>query len=459
MLPTVLAAALAMAGAAQSQDASFERIAACFQSLQAAAPASMPPTDQEIRRLLLATTTCGWIMVTEKLTPAEAAAVSDLKLELVDGDGPTARVNGKTVYVSVDGIAQAGQVGQVVGHDIFVNDGNAFPVPSTVAYGPLARQPINGLTDRLSGWIDGASSATACQDPDCKVVQGLAIFLGIDGFLLAHEAAHVLASDDGADDLERELAADRWAYALLRRYDKDFEQTDTLRLARTAARLAPILYFDYLRSRLITSEGIASTSPLVIVLTRRRDQLAQLADDDDKLTLRTLRPLVDVGVGRLTISVEGSAGQPVSVWIDGVPLRGEDVVGHERVVIAGLRRIAVRSGERFGYVSELIDPGERTSVSVTLSPRLPPLPAADLEALAKRRDGPRQEKWAEIFLHTAGDSWLPRSPDVAPLHYRALDEMGLGSLIPPNAPGLTDRADVRRVDRWRARARPLSGWY
>jgi hypothetical protein len=458
MLSMLLAAAVAI-GAVQSQDASFERIAACFQSLQAAAPASMPPTDQEIRRLLLATTSCGWIMVREKLAPAEAAALSDLKLEIVDGDGPTARVNGKTVYVSLDGIAEAGQVGQVVGHDIFVNDGNAFPVPSTVAYGPLARQPINGLTDRLSGWIDGASSATSCQDPDCKTVQGLAIFLGIDGFLLAHEAAHVLASDGGADDLERELAADRWAYALLRRYDKDFEQTDTLRLARTAARLAPILYFDYLRSRLITAEGIASTSPLVTVLARRRDQLAQLADEDDKLTLRTLRPLVHTGVGRLVVSVVGLAGQPVSVWIDGVPLRGQDVIEQERTVVAGIRRIAVRSADRFGYVSEVISPGERKSVSVTLSPPLASLPVADLEALAKRRDGPRQEKWAEIFLHTAGDAWLPRSPDVAPWHYRALDEMGLGLLIPPNAPGLTDRADVRRVDRWRARARPLSAWY
>jgi hypothetical protein len=458
MLPLVLAAALAIPGAAQSPDASFARIGACFQSLQAAVPASMPPTDQEIRRLLLATTSCGWIMVKEKLTPSEAAAARDLKLELVDGDGPAARVSGGTIHLSVDGIARAGQVGQVVGHDIFVNDGNAFPVPSTVAYGPLARQPINGLTDRLSGWIDGASSATTCQDPDCKMVQGLAIFLGIDGFLLAHEAAHVLASDDGADDLERELAADRWAYALLRRYDKDFEETDTLRLARTAARLAPIFYFDYLRSRLITDEAVPRTSPLVSALTRRRDQLAALADDDDKLILRTLRPLVDTGVGRLTLSVEGAASGPISVWIDGVPLRGEDVIGQERVLLAGLRRIAIRAGDRFGYVSESIEQGERKRVSITLSPLLPSLPSADLEALAKRRDGPAQEKWAEIFLRTAGESWLPRSPDVASLHYRALDEMGLASLIPPTAPGLTDRADVRRAERWRARARPLSGW-
>jgi hypothetical protein len=209
---------------------------------------------------------------------------------------------------------------------------------------------------------------------------------------------------------------------------------------------------------LITDEAVPRTSPLVSALTRRRDQLAALADDDDKLILRTLRPLVDTGVGRLTLSVEGAASGPISVWIDGVPLRGEDVIGQERVLLAGLRRIAIRAGDRFGYVSESIEQGERKRVSITLSPLLPSLPSADLEALAKRRDGPAQEKWAEIFLRTAGESWLPRSPDVASLHYRALDEMGLASLIPPTAPGLTDRADVRRAERWRARARPLSGW-
>jgi hypothetical protein len=458
MTATLLALTLLAASGAPAQSTSFERIGRCFQSLQGLMPARYPPTDDEMRRMIEMPTRCGWEIVLEKLTPAEAAAVATLQLKFEDGEGPAARVQGNTIYVSFDAIAQAGHVGQVVGHDIFVDDGNPFPVPSRVAYGPLASQPIMGLTNRLSGWIDNAASATACQAVDCKTVQGFALFIGIDAFLLAHEAAHVILPQTSAV-ADNELAADRWAYALIRRYDADYPDTDVSQLARTAARLAPIFYFDYLRSRLATEQQMAQTTSEIALLERRREQLVSLADKDDRSTLDGLPSSVHTGVGRIVISVEGEVDRSARFWIDGVPMSAADVVGQERVVVAGVRLVAARSSGRFAYVSEVVSAGERQEIRLRFSAPLPSLPSGELEQMARRDQQRGEEKWAQIFLHTTDASGEPRSPAVALLHYQALSMMRLGALIPSAPAGVTDPRTLRNIQRWRERARPLAAWW
>jgi len=457
MTATLLALTLLAVSGAPAQSTSFERIGRCFQSLQGLMPARYPPTDDEMRRMIEMPTRCGWEIVLEKLTPGEASAVANLQLKFEDGEGPAARVQGNTIYVSFDAIAQAGQVGQVVGHDIFVKDGNPFPVPSRVAYGPLASQPIIGLTSRLSGWIDNAASATACQAVDCKTVQGFALFIGIDAFLLAHEAAHVILPQRSTVD-DNELAADRWAYGVVRRYDADLSGPD-LQLARTAARLAPIVYFDYLRSRLATEQQMAQTTSELALLDRRREQLVSLADKEDRSTLDGLPSSVRTGIGRIVLSVEGEVDRSARFWIDGVPMSAADAVGQERVVVAGVRHIAARSSGRFAYVSEVVSAGERQEIRLRFSAPLPSLPSGELEQMAKRDQQRGEEKWAQIFLHTTDASGEPRSPDVALLHYQALSMMRLGALIPSTPVGVTDPRALRNIQRWRERARPLTAWW
>ena len=453
----VLLMPMLCAAAVYGQSTSFDRVAQCFQSLQTLMPTRYPPTEAEMRRIIEGTTRCGWELVREKLTPTEAAVAANLNIQFEEGQGPAARVQGRTIYVSYDGIAQAGQVGQVVGHDIFVDAGNVFDVPSKVAYGPLATQPIVGLTNRLSGWIDGGAAATACQKNECKAVQGIALFVGIQGFLLAHEAAHVILRHGITNIDQNELDADRWAYGLIRRYDKDLADPD-FEVARTAGRLAPVIYFDYLRSRLTTEGQLAETAPEVVLIERRRRQLAELADADDRLTLDTLAPSVDTGVGRIAISVEGQIGGSAKFWIDGVPLSAGDVLGQDRVVGAGLRHIAARSNGRFAYVTALVSPGEREAVTLRF---LSPLPSVSIEELQGMVAQPRVSAadWAQIFLRTTDAAGNPRSPAVAMFHYQALARMRLGTLIPDVTPEITDARVLRNVNRWREQARPLAKWW
>jgi hypothetical protein len=455
----VVLVTLALANVAHAQSTDFDGIGRCMQSLQTLMPTRFPPTDDEMRRMMDALTRCGWEIVKAKLTQAEAQALANIDIKFEEGGGPAARVRGKTIYVSYDGFAQAGQVGQVVGHDIFVDDGNEFPVPSKVAYAPLATQPIVGLTSRLSGWIDNAAAGTTCQLDDCKMVQGLAVFFGVEGFLLAHEAAHVVLGHANTAADRNELDADRWAYALMRRFDTDFEETDVSRLGRTAARLAPVIYFDYLHSRLATEQQMEGSSTELALLQRRREQLVGLTDKDARLTLDTLSPSVDIGVGRVAISVDGDVEGAARFWIDGVPLSASDVLGQERVVGAGLRHIAARSNGRFAYVTEFISPGERKSVRLRFSTPLASVSTAEIEQMVKARAKDGEEKWAQIFLRTTTAAGEPRSPDVAMYHYQSLAMMKLGALIPSAPAGITDARALRNINRWRERARPLVEWW
>jgi hypothetical protein len=459
MISALLTLSLVVVSQTNARPEPYERITQCFQSLQAAAPTSLPPTEEDARRLLTLSTRCGWAIVLEKLTPEERAAVSGLEIRLEDGDGPPARIQGNTIRVSFDALARAAQVGQVIGHDVFVDAGNLFPVPSIVAYAPLATRPIVGLTSRLSGWIDGAAAATACRVPDCMTIQGVAMFLGIEGFLLAHEAAHVILRHASAEGAEIELAADRWAYGLLRRYDGELDSSHTLRLARTAGRLAPIVYFDYLRSRLLTSEELLrESSPHVQMVMRRRAQLAQLADKDDTLTLDTFAPLVSGGVGRLIVAVADPGDSSARFWIDGVPLSAWDVVGRERIVAAGVRHVAAWANGRFAYATEVLTAGQRQTVRLQFSPPLPSVDPLELETLAKRRDQAAEEKWLQVFLRTTTASGAPRAATVALRHYQAMSMMRLGALIPETPPGIDDPRTLQTIRRWREQAQPLSRW-
>ena len=400
-------------------------------------------TEQEIQESPELILSLSWELLKSEMPPQERAALADVTVSIAQGDGiAPAWVNGRNIFIADEAIGDLSALGYYLGHDIYVEYGRELPFAKPLLTRPFATHPILSLTSSLAGgflWQFPLELVTCPrQINDCRITQGMAIILGTFGFLIAHEAGHLLLhhGEDDQRSLEQELRADRKAWEIISRFTPAAETALPYRLAVLGG---PLLLLRWQENPDGDDEDIET----------RRSQLQELAGED-----------LDVSIGML-IDPEPALGRlrevritwtetPDALYLDGEPVDPAQVQGFPLKVYGSLKVFAVRQG-RFAFQEmEWLSKAPDTTQLTFQSPR-PNVPQREIEALRRER------RWFDLLLATATPDLRPRSPETGRLFNEALDRLELGRLIDPSSP-LLGPEGRRLAELWRRRARPLGRW-
>jgi hypothetical protein len=416
---------------------------------------SPPTTDEELQQLGEVLAQAAWELI--RLAPElpnEKGALDRISLKFSRGDGSTpARVEGQTVLVSIWPFYELMSAPLLLGHDIFVSEGHDFPVPSTIAYGPLASSALIPLADQLAGWLDAGAGHAMCPPnlADCTLPQAVAVLAGTAGFVLAHEAGHIILKHPaGVQATATELEADAYAHAHLSRLLAVLnERGDLPNSIRVAIRAAPPLMLMVQKSRRMSRSFVGEHDPLVRAYDERYEHLLALMTDDERSDVEALleHEEMEGGFGRLLIS---SPSDVDAIAIDGLPLRPADVIGKQVRLPIGRHTVVAQSGARLAYSSISIVASDEKA-ALTFRSATCPANASAVEAFARRRE------WWEALLAAGGLACPDRGPDGL-RRYEALYRLKLGFMIPAAPADLRSDAEIRRVDEWRRTSLPLGTW-
>jgi hypothetical protein len=412
-------------------------------------------TDEDLQRIGRVLSQFAWellLQASPSSSDRETLKAISFRFERSDRSTP-ARVDGRRIILATGPVFELLTAGAALGHDIYISNGHEFPVTSSVAYRPLAASPIIPLADPLAGWLEGGATHAMCP-PDvtaCTVPQGTAMLVGILGFVLAHEAAHILLEHKGDQTIERELAADAAAAVrlegLLKYLDKDGQLTDDVRLA---VRAGPPLMMMLLKSRRIARDWAGVDDPLVRDYERRRQRLLAIMPEEtrDQVTDLLDPKTMEGSSGIITVASSETAD---IIYVDGLPYRPVEIIGHPVVMPAGRHVVFARSGNRLAYNSTDVGGGDRRTMRLVFREPICPPQRTSVDDAFRRRE------WFEVLLASGGLSCGETLASGVRV-YDALRRLHLAFLIPEAPSNLDSDKEIRLVDGWRKAGLPLSAW-
>jgi hypothetical protein len=393
-----------------------------------------------------------WEILLSEIPAEDREALRDVTVSIVSTEHlAPAWVKDRKIFLTEEAVLEMFFLGSCLGHDIYVSSGGEGDLPQPLFTHPFAASPLLPLLASVQGPPFNSYELLACPkgDLDCRVVQSTAVFGGIFGFVLAHEASHILLGhgENEKHSLDEELKADRRAWGMIQHLvDGPEAESDLGRDLRLAAFAGPFLLVRW-QERPDNRDASAA----------RRDQLDDLAGPDLAADASLLVDPAPVP-GRLrTVRITWEE-EPDAIYVNGERMAPAQLRGAGLRVFGTQRIFALRRG-RFAFAelgwarrSSPSSPSSDTAALVFHAPQPTAGSPEDLRSLRKKRD------WLALLLATATDDLRPRSPAVALLFYESLSKMGAGRLIDPSLPGLDRPSDRRTVLRWLREAQPLGRW-
>jgi hypothetical protein len=381
------------------------------------------------------------------MTEAERNRVSSLRIEAIDRDtGPPAWIDHGTIYVSQSALADFAMLGFLIGHDVFVDGGDAFPVRASLLTRPYVTTELLPLMNPLdvSGLYRVPQQLIKCPSSyaKCAEPQGAATFVGVLGFVLAHEMAHELLghTETMSRSNAEELAADERAWRILMRIAPEVSADDDESLeyrVRLAIAAGPRVFLRWLLDR-TTSDALKEQ------YDERLSALTGRLPDNVAGAVLSLTDASGVYGTVRQVSIQWSE-TPDALFINGVPVRPAEIEG-KRLTLASDTHIFARRESRFAY-AKVTNGGDLPLIFVSTSSGDPT--TTELNHLR------RQRKWFEIILRTANGDLRPRRGSDAHHLHEALRRVAMGRVIvPADATGV----DRRLADVWRRDSEPLESW-
>ncbi|HEY2090379.1 MAG TPA: hypothetical protein VGJ81_00690 [Thermoanaerobaculia bacterium] len=381
------------------------------------------------------------------MTEAERNRVASLRIEAVDQDaGPPAWLEHGTIFVSRSALLDFTMLGFVLGHDVFVDNGDEFPVPTSLLTRPYVTTNLIPLLSPLDVSVFYRVAQTLLKCPSsyakCAEPQGAATIVGVIGFVIAHEMSHeILGHGESVSRSQaEELAADERAWHILMRIAPDVAADDEDSLnyrVRVGIAAGPRVFLRWLLDR-TTSDALKEQYDA---------RLSAFTDGLPDSLGATVFVLTDPAIPNAQVRrvVIRWSETPGALFINGVPVRPEEIEG-KQVTLAVDTQIFARSQSGFAY-AKVAKEGELPPL-VFVSP-VAGVTTTELNQLR------RQRKWFEIILRTANNDLRPRrSSDAGRLH-DALRRVAMARAINP-----ADAADVDRrlAALWRRDSEPLESW-
>jgi hypothetical protein len=337
-------------------------------------------------------------------------------------------------------------------HDLYVDDGNRFPVPDPILQRPYAVSPVqrslpfSGLTLESPAAL-GLLNVLTCngRDQRCNYFQSITIS-SILVFTLGHEYGHIAARETGPNEyafsIEKEKAADAWATKLLvafaPEFAKDEDRSDYFLLGPPALFRFCAATDDADESRIELESRNAALLALLPASARKRYE--SLVNPEEQAN----------GMSSLEVRWNES---PDWVAIDGIVFRPEQLQNKKLKILSGLHYILSAAGQKLAY-AEIGAWNSSELARLTFQPLIPgEISPEQFASLGKER------KWGEILLRTSRPDLSPRSAAAALPLFEALDWMRMGRLIRPDLlPATATATDRRRVARWAKSGQPLGAW-
>jgi hypothetical protein len=409
--------------------------------------------EEDSRRLVETIVKLSWELLQPGFSASQREALKSTSFRFErDPLSTAARVESGHIVVSLDTIFDLMIPGAILGHDIAVET-RGFSAAPTVAYQPINSSAIIPLVESLYTWAQFGTAAIQCSNNNsttrvCGLQQASAMLVGMLGFVLAHEASHILLKHRDTT-IEQELAADREATAILHRLLKTMKASrdDEIDLPLIVESSPPLMMM-YLRSRSRAQE-LASDDPAGSPYTRRYEQLISLVPEDDRYDVESLLEpeSIDGGFGELTIAADLAVD---ALYIDGVRYASAEMRGGTHRLRAGGHVVFATRGESIAYERVYIGAERRRTLSIDV--RHPVTSRREIVATLAR-----DRKWLDVLMNTGGVSGA-HTADTALDHYRALSRLGLGRFIPSAPDDLATDAEIRTVEGWRQASLPLGAW-
>jgi len=338
------------------------------------------------------------------MTASERSRVAGLRIETVDNDsGPPASIDGDVIRVSTAALTDLIFLGFLLGHDVYVDAGESFPIRDTLTTHPYATSQILPLLNPLdvSTFYRMPQELMKCPNTltQCAEPQASATVIGVIGFVIAHEMSHRLLNH--GSNLNRspaeELAADAKAWDILMKIAPTIEADDTASLeyrVRVAIEAGPRVFLRWLVDR--TSAGNLKEQ-----YRERLDKISGRATEDVDATVMLLADAGVVGGGIRSVTITWSE-RPDELFINGVPVAPSEVEGKPLQIMTSAHVFA-RRGSRFAYAEVRREP----QATLTFVPLVDGASTSEIDRLRRER------KWFDVFLRTATPDLQPRNPQAA----------------------------------------------
>ena len=358
--------------------------------------------------------------------------------------------SGGVMRVPVEYLAHLASIGVLTGHDIFVDD-HRIELPYPLLSAPFRSSRVLPLLHPLGRHFEQDRFATLqvylvcpASQGDCQTVQNMASMAAVL-FCVLHEISHGFLRHPASPTYSpaQEIAADGNALVLLDLLAGQFKSMPEplLGLVRQSFFLAPLVWLEVEASRV-------SSAALRAEYEQRKKALLQVFPPDRRrLAGRFLEPKSASG-STSTLRLDWSE-KPERIWIDGISVPPNDLVGRTLTVSANAHTvIAFRPGAI--AFADLLSPGATTSLRFQPLPPTPPV--AELESLESR------QKWADILIRTTDENLKPRQPAAALYHWEALRHFRLHRLIRVEDWKAIPEPMWRRVQLWERLGQPLAAW-
>jgi hypothetical protein len=206
----------------------------------------------------------------------------------------------------------------------------------------------------------------------------------------------------------------------------------------------------FLKSRRVSRDWAGVDDALANDYERRRQRLLAIMSEEtrgqvaDLLNPKTMKG----SSGVVTLASSDTAD---IIYVDGLPYRPLELIGHPVVMPAGRHIVFARSGKSLAYNVTDIRGGERLTIRLAFreSDCTPQRTAVD--------DAVRRREWFEVILASGGFACGETAIGGIRV-YEALRRLHLAFLIPEAPTNLDSDKEIRLVDNWRKAALPLGAW-
>jgi hypothetical protein len=357
---------------------------------------------------------------------------------------------GRIVFPAVF-LFQAFSFGLLLSHDVWILNGNVFPVLDPVLQRPHATSPLLPLLDlkqlpvENTAWV-GLNSTTNCwgRNPACAQFQ-TGVLTAVIAFALAHEYAHVVngQGDSGVHSysLQTEKDADAWALRFLAEFRRGSQVALEMRAAMDAAPAA----FLRFRSAISGTPGDD--------LNQRADAMAgRLIRDARRLHDRLFDSLrSESGLGRLRIAFQQ---EPLTIVLNGQTLDPAGIRGKDLPVRSGVHHLLAVFPGGIACIQPVVAAGSLEQAAVVPVPFSTANPdRSEMDAFSDQR------RWGDVLARTSDSQLRLRNRSFAYDHAQALHECGAASVIDASTlPAGLDADDLRQVGRWMRSGKVLHTW-
>ncbi len=393
--------------------------------------------------------------------------VQHVEIKVVENAENCATIDGVMIFLSDECFEEAFQVALWLSHDIMIQQFGPLEFPEPIFTNPFSKSELLPIIRPLPGYAETMDwrFLTCPTGTDCRFFQSIQTFATF-GFIIAHEISHFLLDHDRQKSYSvgNEIAADFRAREILKVLEEDSltgsEDWDhSIGLAFAAA---PLVLLDYQieksqqqllqQSLTLRSADRVDESEIETRIAFRHQRQAALKATIPEHLLEDVELLTepdrdDRNTGELIIR---SPIVPNLLLVDGLTIPFSEVAGKPLLVSSGRHHVLARHGNELAYARVYVG-GWAEELDLEFHPLASDF---DPEAIA-RYD--QQRAWFDLLLHSSDRDFRPREPAIARLHMKALQRMGMASLVRTDISDLSSE-DRRYISWLKSRGKALYGW-